>query len=131
MINHAEQDIREAVRSWSNRRGVDVVVEHVGEATWEASVASLARNGRLVTCGTTTGANGPLNLWSLFAKQNQIIGAYGGTRGELRTVLDLVARGELRAVIDRIETLDHLAEAQRHLEAREQFGKIVISVDGT
>lgn len=130
VVNHTDGDIRDAVRQWTGRRGVDVVVEHVGEATFAASVASLARNGRLVICGTTTGTNGALNLWNLFAKQNEIIGSYGGTRAELARVLDLVAIDRLRAVIDSIEPLDRVAEAQRRIEAREQLGKIVIAIDG-
>jgi NADPH:quinone reductase-like Zn-dependent oxidoreductase len=130
VVNHSDGDIRDAVRQWSGRRGVDVVVEHVGEATFPASVASLARNGRLVICGTTTGTKGDLNLWNLFAKQNEIIGSYGGSRAELSKVLELVAEGRLRAVIDSVEPLDRVAEAQRRIEAREQLGKIVIAVDG-
>lgn len=129
VVNHTTGDIRDAVRAWTGRRGVDVVVEHVGEATFQASVASLARNGRLVICGTTTGQNGPLNLWTLFAKQCSIIGSYGGTRAELARVLDLVAAGRIRPVIDCIEPLVRVPEMQRRLEAREQLGKIIISLD--
>jgi NADPH:quinone reductase-like Zn-dependent oxidoreductase len=129
VVNHTDGDIREAVRAWTNRRGVDVVVEHVGEATFQASVASLARNGRLVICGTTTGTNGTLNLWNLFAKQNQIIGSYGGNRAELARVLELTAQGRLTPVIDCVMSLDEVAQAQERLKAREQLGKIVIAFD--
>jgi NADPH:quinone reductase-like Zn-dependent oxidoreductase len=129
VVNHTDGDIREAVRAWTNRRGVDVVVEHVGEATFQASVASLARNGRLVICGTTTGTNGPLNLWTLFAKQNQIIGSYGGDRAELARVLELTADGRIAPVIDSVVSLDEVAKAQERLKSREQLGKIVIALD--
>ena len=77
MINHHTQDIAEEIKRLTNRRGVDVVIEHVGEATWPQSVRSLARGGRLVTCGATTGHNAALDLRALFAKQLTIQGSYG------------------------------------------------------
>jgi NADPH:quinone reductase-like Zn-dependent oxidoreductase len=129
VVNHTDGDIREAVRTWTSRRGVDVVVEHVGEVTFQASVASLARNGRLVICGTTTGANGPLNLWTLFARQNEIIGSYGGNRAELTRVLGLTAEGRIKPVIDSVVSLDDVTQAQERLKAREQRGKIVVTLD--
>jgi NADPH:quinone reductase-like Zn-dependent oxidoreductase len=129
VVNHTDGDMREAVRAWTNRRGVDVVVEHVGEATFQTSVAALARTGRLVICGTTTGTKGSLNLWTLFAKQNVIIGSYGGNRAELSQVLTLTAAGRIRPVIDSVMELDEVAKAQERLKAREQRGKIVIAVD--
>lgn len=125
-INYAREDLREAVRRVTGRRGVDVVVEHVGQATWPASVASLARNGRLVTCGATTGSDATFDLWSFFAKQVSFIGCYGGRREDLRATLAAAAAGQLTPVIDRVLPLERLAEAQRALEAREQFGKIII-----
>jgi NADPH:quinone reductase-like Zn-dependent oxidoreductase len=127
VINYASEDLREAVRRVTNKRGVDVVVEHVGQSTWPASVASLARNGRLVTCGATTGSNVQFDLWPFFAKQLSFIGCYGGTRNDLRNVLQVAAQGELKPVVDRILPLNSVAEAQSALDAREQFGKIVIT----
>ena len=127
LVNYAREDLREAVRRLTNRRGVDVVVEHVGQATWPASVASLARNGRLVTCGATTGSDAHFDLWSFFAKQISFIGCYGGRRDDLRSVLSVAAAGDLRPVIDRVLPLDKVGEAQAALEAREQFGKIIIT----
>jgi NADPH:quinone reductase-like Zn-dependent oxidoreductase len=130
VVNHTDGDVREAVRGWTNRRGVDVVVEHVGEATFQTSVAALARTGRLVICGTTTGTNGPLNLWTLFAKQNEIIGSYGGNRAELVRVLQLTAEGRIKPVLDTVLPLEEVARAQERLKAREHRGKIVILADG-
>jgi len=92
------------------------------------SVASLARKGRLVTCGATTGNDGLVNIWTLFAKELSIIGAYGGTRADLAQALHLIATGQLTPVIHRVLPLESVAEAQRMLEARETFGKIVITV---
>src|SRR4051794_12532739 len=83
VIHHHTQDVVAEIHRLTNRRGVDVVIEHVGEATWARSVRALARGGRLVTCGATTGANGVLNLNALFAKQLSILGSYMGTKGEL------------------------------------------------
>jgi NADPH:quinone reductase-like Zn-dependent oxidoreductase len=126
VIDYVNDDVVAEVRRITGKRGVDVVVEHVGTATWEQSVGALARNGRLVTCGTTSGAEAKLNLWQLFAKQIRLIGSYGGTRAELRQVLRLVADGRLQPVIHQTFGLDGVAEAQTLLAERRQFGKLVI-----
>lgn len=126
VIDHYTQDVAGEVRRITGKRGVDVVVEHVGQATWSASVAALARNGRLVSCGATSGNEGSLNLWVFFAKQLQFIGSYGGNRAELTDVLKLVARGDLKPVIDRTLPLEAVAEAQRLLEQSRQFGKVIV-----
>ena len=126
VINYNELDFAQEVRKLTGKRGVDVVFEHVGAATWEKSLSCLARRGRLVTCGATTGNDGVTNIWTLFAKELSIIGAYGGTRANLATVLRLVAEGQLKPVIHRVLPLESVADAQRIVEARESFGKIVI-----
>ena len=112
----------------TNKRGVDVVIEHVGEATWAKSVRSLARGGRLVTCGATTGAKGGLDLAALFSKQLSIYGSYMGTKGELLQAARHFYAGELRPVVDRTFPLADAAHAQQRLEQSEQFGKIVLEV---
>ncbi len=126
VINYSELDFAQEVRKLTGKRGVSVVVEHVGAATWEKSLACLTRKGRLVTCGATTGNEGAINIWTLFAKELSVIGAYGGTRADLATVLGLVAGGRLKPVIHRVLPLESVAEALRMLESRESFGKIVI-----
>jgi NADPH:quinone reductase-like Zn-dependent oxidoreductase len=128
VIHHHEQDIADEVRRLTNKRGVDVVIEHVGQATWAKSVRSLARGGRLVTCGATTGADGALNLQALFAKQLSIFGSYMGTKGELLQVARLFFAGEVAPVIDRTFPLADAAAAQQRLEASGQFGKVVLEV---
>lgn len=128
VIHHHEQDIAEEVRRLTNKRGVDVVIEHVGRATWAKSIRSLARGGRLVTCGATTGADAGLNLQALFAKQLSIFGSYMGTKGELLQVARFFFAGEVAPVIDRTYPLAEAAAAQRRLEASGQFGKIVLEV---
>jgi NADPH:quinone reductase-like Zn-dependent oxidoreductase len=128
VIDHHRQDIADEIKRLTNRRGVDVVIEHVGEATWAGSVRSLARGGRLVTCGATTGANGAVNLNALFSKQLSILGSYMGTKAELLRAARLFFAGQLRPVIDRTYPLRDAAEAHRRMEASGQFGKIVLEV---
>jgi NADPH:quinone reductase-like Zn-dependent oxidoreductase len=128
VIHHHEQDVAEEVRRLTNKRGVDVVIEHVGQATWAKSVRSLARGGRLVTCGATTGADAGLNLQALFAKQLSIHGSYMGTKGELLQVARFFFTGEVTPVIDRTFPLAEAAAAQQRLETSGQFGKIVLEV---
>jgi NADPH:quinone reductase-like Zn-dependent oxidoreductase len=128
VINHHTQDIAEEINRLTNRRGVDVVIEHVGEATWSQSVRSLARGGRLVTCGATTGYRGELNLRALFAKQLTVQGSYMGTKGELLRAARFFFVGQLRPVVDKVYPLAEAAAAQRRLEESGQFGKIVLTV---
>jgi NADPH:quinone reductase-like Zn-dependent oxidoreductase len=128
LINHKTQKIRDEVRRITNKRGVEVVVEHVGTATWDESVASLAVGGRLVTCGATTGYDAKIDLRVLFARQLSLLGSYMGVKSELVSVLKLVASGHLKPVIDRTFPLAACADAHRYLESGEQFGKVVLTV---
>ena len=127
VINYREQDFLQEVRRITNKRGVDVVVEHIGEQTWEKSVACLSRKGRLVICGATTGNEGKLNLWTLFAKEISLLGSYGGTRQDLADVLKLVATGQIKPVIYGTYSLDQVGEMQQLMEDREQFGKMIMT----
>lgn len=128
VINHKTQRIRDEVRRITNKRGVDVVFEHVGLATWEDSLTSLAPSGRLVTCGATTGYDAKLDLRFLFSRQLSLLGSYMGTKSELRTVLKLVAAGKLRPVVDRVFPLAQAVAAHKYLESSSQFGKVVLAV---
>ncbi len=128
LIQHSTQNIADEIKRITNRRGVDVVFEHVGEATWEQSIRSLAIGGRLVTCGATTGHEGRIDIRLLFSRNLSILGTYMGSKAELFAVLELVGRGELKPVIDCVLPLERAAEAQERLENREQFGKIVLRV---
>ena len=128
VIEHSKQNIADEVKRITNRRGVDVVFEHVGQATWEQSVRSLAVGGRLVTCGATTGFEGKIDIRYLFTRNLSILGTYMGGKAELFDVLKLVARGELKPVVDIVLPLEQAAAAQERLENREQFGKIVLHV---
>ena len=128
VIHHHKQDIADEIKRLTNRRGVDVVIEHVGEATWARSVRSLARGGRLVTCGATTGANAGIDLRVLFARQLTLIGTYMGTKGELLAASRFFFTGQLTPVVDRTYPLADASAAQMRLERSEQFGKIVLEV---
>ncbi len=108
------------------KRGVDVVVENVGEATWKQSVRSLARNGRLVTYGATTGPHGAIDLRQLFWKQLRIIGSTMASKAEFEAMLRAAFQGRIRPVVDRILPLDQLRSAHEALEAGDIFGKVVL-----
>lgn len=125
-INHSEGDYSKKVRELTNGRGVDVVFEHVGPATWEKSLKSLAKNGRLVTCGATTGPEVSMDLRFLFTRQFSILGSIMGQRKEFLTILDLVSSGRLKPVIDSVFPLKDAAKAQDRMLKREGFGKIVL-----
>jgi NADPH:quinone reductase-like Zn-dependent oxidoreductase len=126
VINHHTQKILNEVRRLTAKRGVDVVFEHVGTATWEDSFNSLAAGGRLVTCGSTTGFDAKVDLRFLFAKQLSLLGSYMGTKTELHTVLKLVAQGRLKPVVDKVLPLAECSAAHAYLEAGKQFGKVVL-----
>ncbi|HEY4818598.1 MAG TPA: zinc-binding dehydrogenase [Candidatus Acidoferrum sp.] len=128
VINHKTQRIRDEVRRITNKRGVDVVFEHVGTATWDDSLASLALAGRLVTCGNTTGYDAKLDLRFLFTRQLSLLGSYMGVKSELHTIMKLVAAGRLKPIVDRIFPLQEAAAAHAYLESGQQFGKVALRV---
>ncbi len=126
VINHRTADVAAEIRRLTDGRGVDIVVEHVGQATWDCSIRSLADGGRLVTCGATTGPDARLDLRVLFARQLSVLGSYMGTKGELLRAASFFIAGRLKPVIDRTFPLAEAAEAQRYLDESRHFGKIVL-----
>jgi NADPH:quinone reductase-like Zn-dependent oxidoreductase len=128
VINHKSQKIREEVRRITNKRGVDVVIEHVGTATWDDSLASLALAGRLVTCGNTTGYDAKVDLRFLFSRQLSLLGSYMGVKSELHAIMKLVSAGHLKPVVDRTLPLQEAAAAHAYLESGQQFGKVILKV---
>ena len=125
-INHYQQKISEEVKKITGREGVDIVVEHVGTATWDESMKSLKPAGTLVTCGATTGVTGAIDLRFLYSRQFSILGSYMGTMGELREVLGHIFAGRLRPVVDRTFPLQQARAAHEHMEKSQMFGKIVL-----
>jgi NADPH:quinone reductase-like Zn-dependent oxidoreductase len=126
-IDHYEQKISEEVRKITNKEGVDIVIEHVGAATWNESVKSLKSGGTLVTCGATTGPQVALDLVHLFARQLTLLGSYMGTMAELHDVLNHVFAGRLKPVLDRTFPLSEIRAAHEYLEKSQMFGKIVVN----
>ena len=125
-INHARQSIAEEVMRLTARRGVDVIVEHVGQAVWEACFDSLATYGRLVTCGVTSGGEVKLNVQALFGRQRTILGSFMGGKGELMDVLKLIGQRKLKPVIDSVFPLAEAQAAQKKMQDRNFFGKILL-----
>jgi len=125
-IDHANEDIAGRVRELTKRRGVDVVAEHVGGRVFEAGVASLARDGRLVTCGATIGNQVGLDLNVLFGKHLTLMGSWMGRRRDMADVLGHLASGALVPVVDVVMPLADARKAHERIEAREHFGKVVL-----
>jgi alcohol dehydrogenase len=128
VINYREERFEGVVRRLTGKRGVDVVFEHVGPDTWPGSLLSLARGGRLVICGSTSGISAPTNLFHLFQQQIRIIASFGANFRNVAEGLAKMARG-LQPVIDSEVPLDGMAEAIARLQRREVFGKIVVTLD--
>jgi NADPH:quinone reductase-like Zn-dependent oxidoreductase len=127
-INHYKQKISEEVRKITNKEGVDIVVEHVGAATWDESLKSLKTTGTLVTCGATTGPNVAIDLRHLFARQLRLLGSYMGTLGELQEVLGHVFAGRLKPVVDSVFPMSEARAAHEYLENSQMFGKVLMNL---
>ena len=129
-VNHVTGDVTAEVKRITAGRGADVVVEHVGAATWNASLAAAANAGRIVVCGATTGPNPPAALHRIWWKQLTIFGSTMGTKADFEGAYELVARGRAQPVVDEIFPLAEARAAHERLEAGEQFGKIVLRIPG-
>jgi len=129
VLNHHQDDVVAEVRRITGKKGVEVVVEHVGPATWERSVLSLAFRGRLVTCGATTGADGSTPLRHVFAKQLTLMGSYMGSKADLLAAVPAFFEGRLKPVVHAVLPLEDARRAHEMLEASEHFGKVVLRVD--
>jgi NADPH2:quinone reductase len=126
VIDHTQPEWGQVARKLTAGRGVDVVIEHVGPATWDTSMRVLARNGRLVTCGGTTGPKVSITLPHLFIKNQAVLGSTMGPRNSFPTILDRIAQGIYSPVIDRLMPMSKVAEAHELLENRRVSGKIVL-----
>ncbi len=128
VINYSREDFASVIRAQTKGKGVDVVFEHIGPQTWEKSLASLAKLGRLVVCGGTSGPTVTLTLRPFFMQQLSIAGCYMGARRELHEVLKHMEAGRLKPVIDSLYPLSQALQAQQHMLDRKNLGKIVLTV---
>ena len=128
VINHAKEKVSERVKLLTEGRGVDVVIEHIGPEVWNSCLASLAKGGRLITCGATTGAEVKLDLRYVYSRQVTIKGSYMGTRAELVKSAELMGQGRLISAIDRTYPLKEARVAQQQMLSRKFFGKIVLTM---
>ncbi|MDY6764815.1 MAG: zinc-binding dehydrogenase [Halobacteria archaeon] len=128
-INYEEENFASRVRELTGKRGVDMVVDHIGEATWQDSLKSLAKGGRLVTCGATTGANPETDVRRIFWNQLKVIGSTMATPGQVDDVLELVWDGTLEPTIREVLPMSETGRGHDLLESREGFGKVVLVPD--
>jgi zinc-binding alcohol dehydrogenase/oxidoreductase len=128
-VDHDSDDVVAAVKE-ATGGGVDVVVETVGEATWQRSLAAVAPRGRVVVCGATSGPNPPAQLHRFWWKQLDVLGSTMGTREDFLGAYDLVRTGRARVHVDKVFPLSEIRAAHERLEAGEQLGKIVLSIPG-
>jgi len=127
-VVRSDADVVEAAREATGGAGVDVVVEHVGEATWKSSLQAVRPGGRITVCGATSGPNPPAMLHRVFWKQLSILGSTMGTREDFAAVLDLIQSGRVKPVVDRVFPLEEAAAAHEYLEHGKQLGKVVLSI---
>ncbi|WP_327052504.1 zinc-binding dehydrogenase [Halomicrococcus gelatinilyticus] len=128
-FDYTEEDFADRIRDETGKRGVDVVVDHVGAATWQDSLASLAKGGRVVTCGATTGGNPETDINRIFWNQLQVIGSTMASKGEADDVMELVWDGTFEPAIREVLPMSEAARAHELLEEREGFGKVVVKPD--
>jgi NADPH:quinone reductase-like Zn-dependent oxidoreductase len=129
-VNHASEDVVEAVKEATGGAGADIVVEHVGEATWQRSLQAVRQGGRVTVCGATTGPNPPAALHRVWWKQLTIYGSTMGTEEDFEGAYELVASGRAKPVVDEVFPLSEARAAHERMEAGEQLGKIVLRIPG-
>jgi NADPH:quinone reductase-like Zn-dependent oxidoreductase len=126
VINYRKADFRAEIKK-IRKAGCDIVVDHVGETTFNESLKCLVRGGKLVSCGATSGANVQIDMKSIFFKNLSILGSTMGSRADLVRIVQLVKEGKLKPVIDSTFTMDRLADAHAKLESRAVFGKVAVT----
>ena len=128
VLDHRDPEWPKRVKALTEGRGCEVVFEHIGPATWSGAMRVLARRGRLVTCGGTTGPKVEVTLPHLFMKNQSVLGSTMGPRAALPEIFQRVAGGSFRPVVDRVLTIDEIQEAHRLLEGRQVCGKLVLTL---
>jgi NADPH:quinone reductase-like Zn-dependent oxidoreductase len=127
-VNHASGDVVEVVKEATDGRGADIVVEHVGEATWQRTLQAARAGGRITVCGATTGPNPPAALHRIWWKQLTVFGSTMGTKEDFEGAYELISSGRARPIVDRVFPLTEARAAHEYLEAGEQLGKVVLSI---
>jgi NADPH:quinone reductase-like Zn-dependent oxidoreductase len=130
VVNHVSGDVLAAVKEATGGTGADIVVEHVGEATWQASLQAVRPHGRIAVCGATTGPNPKAALHRIWWKQLTILGSTMGTKADFEGAYKLVVSGRAKPVIDRVYPLADARAAHERMESGEHFGKIVLAIPG-
>src|SRR5438477_9382517 len=126
VVNYTREDWPKEVRRLTGKQGVDVVFEHTGAATWAGSIMSMKKDGRLVTCGATSGYDARTDLRQVFYRHLNLLGSFMGSKAELLAAMKFVARGQLRAVVDQTLPLAEARRAHELMQDRAQFGKLVL-----
>jgi alcohol dehydrogenase len=126
LIDYTREDFSKKAWEISGKKGVDVLVNYTGGDTWVPSLRTLARHGRLLTCGATAGFDPKTDIRYIWRREVNIVGANGWTRGDLEALLVAVERGGIKPIIDRVFPLAESAEAMRLLQDREVFGKVIV-----
>jgi NADPH:quinone reductase-like Zn-dependent oxidoreductase len=126
VVNYSAPDWTKEVKRLTEKRGVDVVFEHTGAATWPGSIVSLKKNGRLVTCGATSGYDARTDIRHVFFRHLSLLGSMMGSKAELLDAMKFIERGQIRAVVDRVLPLSEARRAHELMERRAQFGKLVL-----
>ena len=127
VLDHYKQDVAKEVKKLTGGRGVDIVVDHAGSASWQASMRSLAKGGKLVVCGATTGPEVSVDLRFLYIRQQSILGSTMGLRADMFRILQLVEAGKMKGVVDKVFPFSEVAKAHEYLESGQQFGKVILS----
>ncbi|UNE55300.1 zinc-binding dehydrogenase [Bartonella machadoae] len=129
VINYRKDRFEGVVRKLTQKKGVDVVFEHVGADTWSGSLLCMKRGARLVTCGSTSGVTAPLNLMHLFQQQLKIFGSFGCRMENMQNAMQKMAQGVVHPIIDTIVRFDEIDTALKRMESRDVFGKIILKID--
>jgi NADPH:quinone reductase-like Zn-dependent oxidoreductase len=127
-VNHATEDVVEAVKEATGGRGADIVLEHVGEATWQRTLQAVRAGGRITVCGATSGPNPPAGLHRLWWKQLTVFGSTMGTKADFEGAYELIASGRAHPIVDRVFPLEEARAAHEYLEAGEQLGKVILTI---
>ena len=128
VINYREQDFADVASVLTGKRGVDVIVDHIGMDTWEKNIKSLAKGGRLVACGVTSGHKVSVDMRHIFFNTLSILGSTMGSEGEVLEIMKLVRRNLLKPVVDKVFPFNEIRKAHEYLESRKNFGKVVIKI---